>query len=159
MPCYWWIFAGEMLGAAACGLPLLVTSLKTYAGQCFLQHLNNFSGSFLLPSQTSIIIFWKTPKLTTVTQHVTIIDMRNIISVLPHISSGCTLSHGICYFLPEEHPWSLVWACLLWLYSPSVKSLLSYCFFYCFACLPSSSLWNKSKISKVSGDAWHSFLK
>lgn len=33
------------------------------SGQCFLQPLNNFSDSVLLPSQTSSIIFWKTSKL------------------------------------------------------------------------------------------------
>lgn len=57
--------------------------LKTYAGQCFLQPLNHFSVSFLLPSPTSSIIFRKTPKLTAVTQHVTITDRENHLSLKP----------------------------------------------------------------------------
>lgn len=141
----WWNVRGWSLWTSPSG-----DISRLNAGQCFLQPLNHFSGSFLLPSPTSSIIFWKTPKLTAVTQHVPITDIGKIISLS---------SHGICYFLPEQHSWSLGWACMLWLYSPSVKSLLSYCLSYCSACLPPSSLWNKSKISKLSGDAWHSFLK
>lgn len=151
MPCYRTVFTDDILMAAPCGLLLCLMSLKTSFYPALKPFLWFLSVSFL-----NLSIFSEGhPNL----QNATIEDMAKIISLLCHIASSCPLSHDICSILPEEYVWNLglLSAQIVQFFSKVPAFLLH--FFYCSACLPSSNLWNKSKISRVSGNACHSVLK